>query len=86
MNKQRFEEIGLIKYVGYFIIYAIIYSGARQVIKQDASLLSILIFLIFAWGAMMLYAYEYRDEQKYFDTTTQCLSWVECYRLLCWYF
>lgn len=68
MNKQRFEEIGLIKYVGYFIVYAIIYSSARQVIKQDASLLSILIFLIFAWGAIMLFAYEYRDEQKYFDS------------------
>lgn len=67
MNKQRFEEISLIKYVGYFIIYAIIYSGARQVTRQDASLLAVLVFLIFAWGAMMLYAYEYRDEQQYFD-------------------
>lgn len=67
MNIQKFEEIGLIKYAGYFFCYAVIYSIARAVTKQGTTLLGTIVFLTFAWSGMMLLAYEYRKEQKQFD-------------------
>lgn len=68
MNLRKFQEIGLLKYFGYFVSYVIVVADAMQVVdRKQASLLGIICFLIIAWAGLMLVIYNYREEQRNFD-------------------